>query len=67
VVVWRRQLAQVAVPRLNDAVVATAAETACISVRLTEQAKARQASHKGSPGHCSSNLRTMPASCVARL
>jgi hypothetical protein len=41
--------------------------TSRISPRLTEQAKARQASHKGSPGHCSSNFRTVSDSSVPGL
>jgi hypothetical protein len=41
--------------------------TARISVRLTEQAKARQASHRGSPGHSSSNFRTVAESSVSGL
>ena len=64
VVVWRRQLAQVAVVLAKGSSCPTVVVTTRISARLTAQANARQASHNGSPGHCSSNLRTVVASSV---
>jgi len=64
VVVWRRQLAQVAVVLAKGSSCPTVVVTTRISTRLTAQANARQASHNGSPGHCSSNLRTVVASSV---
>ena len=60
-------ITQTALSRRKGASWPTAAVTRRISVRLTEQAKARQASQRGSPGHCSSNLRTVTASFVAKL
>lgn len=67
VVVWRRQLAHIAVPRVKGSPPSMLPVTARISVRLTEQAKARQASHRGSPGHSSSNFRTVAESSVSGL
>jgi hypothetical protein len=64
VVVCRRQLAHVAVARVNGSPSPIAVVTARMSVRLTEQAKARHASHRGSPGHCSSNFRAITESSV---
>jgi len=67
VVVCRRQLAHVEVALTNDVALATTAVTTRISVRLTEQAKAKHESHRGSPGHCSSNRLTVPASSMNEL
>ena len=65
--VWRRQLAQVAIVRIKGGIPPTPVVTSRISPRLTEQAKAKQASHKGSPGHCSSNFRTVSDRSVPGL
>jgi len=50
VVVWRRQLAQVAGVLAKGSSCPTVAVTTRISARLTAQANARQASHNGSLG-----------------